>query len=67
MVCAPRERQAQLERVRDGLNLGKARNAYCRTCLPLPVYGLLRHRRRESRPSRYAQTYFTYKIKYLIY
>jgi hypothetical protein len=27
MVCAPRERQAQLERVRDGLNLGKARNA----------------------------------------
>jgi hypothetical protein len=31
MVCAPCERQAQLERVRDGLNLGKARNAYCRS------------------------------------
>ena len=35
--------------------------------LTLPVYALLRHARRGRCGSRYHQTYFTYKIKYLIY
>jgi hypothetical protein len=40
-------------------------NAYYRIAFAPSMVGSLRPRRRESRPSRYGQICFTYKIKYL--